>query len=94
MRTMLIALKKHTRIGYCILMTKVMDSAFNPPKSETEEQEMKNVADMLASLPYKQFGDETQLLVKKVHVTIPNQIRPIQNALTRSDPAKSLSEGE
>ena len=73
-RTVLIALKKHTRIGYCILATKVMDSAFNPPKLETEEQEMRNVADMLASLPYKQFREGMQLLAKKAHIAIPNHI--------------------
>ncbi len=94
MRTVLIALKKHTRIRYCILVTKVMDLAFNPPESETEEQEMRNVADMLASLLYEHFREETQLLAKKAHVAIPNQIRPIQDALTQSNPAEPLSEGE
>ena len=94
MRTMPITLKKHTRIRYCILATKVMDSVFNPPKLETEEQEMRNVADTLASLPYEQFREEMQLLVKKAHITIPNQIGLIQDALTWSDLAKPLSEGE
>ncbi len=81
-RTMLIALKKHMRIRYCVLMTKVMDLVFNPPESETEKQEMWNVADTLASLLYEQFGEETQLPVKKAHIAIPNQIRLIQDALT------------
>ncbi len=35
--TVLITLKKHTRIGYCILTTKIMDLGFIPPKLETEE---------------------------------------------------------
>ena len=55
---------------------------------------MKNIADTLASLWYEQFREETQLLVKKVHITIPNQIRLIQNTLTQSNPAEPLSEGE
>ena len=93
-RTMLITLRKHMRIRYCVLATKVMDSAFNPPEMETEEQEMWNVADMLASLPYEQFREETQLLVKKAHITIPNQIRLIQDALIWSDLTKPLSKGE
>ncbi len=86
MRTVLITLKKHT--------TKVMDLAFKLPKSETEEQEMRKVVDMLASLLYEQLREEMQLLVKKVHITIPNQIRLIQDALTQSDLATPLSEGE
>ncbi len=71
-----------------------MDLAFNPPELETEEQEMRNVAHMLASLQYEHFGEETQLLAKKVHVAIPNQIGLIQNALIQSDLAEPLSEGE
>ncbi len=92
-RTMPIALKKHTRIGYYILMTKVMDLAFNPPELEMKEQEMRNVADTLASLLYEQFGEEMQLLAKKAQVAIPNHIRLIQDALTQSDLAEPLSEG-
>ncbi len=94
MRTVPITLKKDTRIRYCILMTKVMDLVFNPPELEGEEQEMRNVVDTLANLLYEQFREETQLLAKKVHIAIPNQIRLIQDALTRSDPAEPLSKGE
>ena len=92
-RTMPIALKKHMQIGYCVLTTKVMDLAFNPPKSETEEKEMKNIAKTLASLPYEQLGEETQLLVKKAHIAIPNHIKPVQDTLTWSSMAEPLDEG-
>ncbi len=91
---MLIALKKHMQIRYCILTTKVMDSAFNPAELETEEKEIKNVADTLANLPYEQLREEMQLLAKNAHIAIPNHIRLVQDALTRSDMAKPLSEGE
>ena len=55
---------------------------------------MKNVTDTLASLPYEQLREEMQLLVKKVHVAIPNHIRPVQDAPTRSAMAKPLDKGE
>ena len=93
-RTILIALKKHTWIGYCILATKVIDSAFNPPKSETEEKEMRNVADTLANIPYEQLREEMQLLAKKAHIAILNHIRLVQDAPTWSNMAEPLSEGE
>ena len=93
-RTMPIALKKHTQIRYCILATKVMDSGFNPPKLETEEKEMKNIANTLANLLYEQLREETQLLAKKAYIAIPNNIRLVQDAPTQSDMAKPLSKGE
>ena len=93
-RTMLIALKKHTRIRYCVLMTKVMYLAFNPPKSEMEKQEIRNVVDTLASLLYEQFREEMQLLAKKAYVAFPNKIRLIQDTPTWSDLAEPLSKGE
>ena len=71
-----------------------MDSEFNPPESETEEKDMENVANTLAGLLYEQLGEETQLLVKKVHVAIPNHIRLVQDGLIRSASTEPLDKGE
>ncbi len=94
MRTILITLKKHTQIRYCVLTTKVMDSKFNPPKLETKGKDIEDVIKTLSGLPYEQLGEETQLLMKKAHIAIPNQIRPVQGTLTGSAPMKPLNEGE
>ena len=71
-----------------------MDLEFNPPDLEAEEKDMKNVIDTFVGLQYEQLGEETQLLTKKAHVAIPNQIRPVQGTPTRSTPTKPLDEGE
>ncbi len=55
---------------------------------------MKNVADTLASLLYKQLREEMQLLAKKAHIAIPNHIRLVQDTLTQSSMDKPLDEGE